>query len=177
MTTATFAFLSGIVYLGLGLLGMLPSLVLPPLPNAPELALNALYGDLFGVLPVNTPLCVLHALLGLSGIVAWSGARHGAAYARMLAAVTGVLALAGMVPALQTLVGLMPLQDTNVWLHGVTALAAAYFGFRQTTVLGHAERRRLGMDRRQEAHPVAIERRHGHYDRRHGDYGNTLAPG
>ena len=174
MTTATFAFLSGIVYLGLGLLGMLPSLVLQP---PPDLAAHALYGELFGAFPVSTPLCVLHALLGLSGIVAWSAGRREAGYARALAAVSGILALMGMLPGLQTFFGLMPLQGTNIWLHGTTALAAAYFGFRQTTILGHAERRRLAADRRQAARPVVVERREGHYDRRHGGYGGTLAAG
>jgi hypothetical protein len=177
VTTASFAFLGGLIYLGLGLLGMLPSLLLQPAPGAPELFATTLYGYLFGALPVNAVLSALHAAIGMWGIVAWSGAMSALSYARMLALIMGVLTLMGLLSAFHTAFGLMPLHGVEAWLHGITGLAAAYFGFRSTTHQGHAERRRNQNDRRQDAHPVGAERRHGLYDRRHGAYGGTLAAG
>jgi hypothetical protein len=37
--------------------------------------------------------------------------------------------LMGLVPALHTAFGLMPVYGHDVWLHGLEALLAAYFGF------------------------------------------------
>jgi hypothetical protein len=61
-------------------------------------------------------------------------------------------------------IGVMPLQAHNIWLHAITALAAAYVGWREP--LAARERRRMAGDRRQRMMPVAQERRFGLADRR-----------
>jgi len=101
---------------------------------------------------------------------------------KQLAAVSAVFALMGLIPGLKTAFGLAPLYGHDVWLHALTAIAAAYFGFRTaarsvaaTLRETPAERRHSGASRRKAARPVAYERRKGAFDRR--NYGGTLAAG
>jgi hypothetical protein len=71
----------------------------------------------------------VHVLFGLMGIFmsrAWDTARL---YARIVAVAYALLAVMGLVPALDTVFGLIPIHGHDVWLHAVIALAAAYFGF------------------------------------------------
>jgi hypothetical protein len=85
-------------------------------------------------------------------------------YARALAWFFGVLAVMGMLPLLNTTFGVMPLHAHDIWLHALTALAAAYVGWREPAA--QRERRRTVGDRRQRMVPVAQERRFGLVDRR-----------
>ena len=65
------------------------------------------------------------------------------------------------------LLGLFPvnlLHSHDIWLHAVTALVAAYVGWRESA--DTRERRHAGVDRRQRMVPVAYERRFGLADRR-----------
>ena len=54
-------------------------------------------------------------------------------YARALAVFYGLLAVLGLIPAMNTLFGLVPIHGHDVWLHAGTALVAAYFGWRGQT--------------------------------------------
>jgi hypothetical protein len=69
-----------------------------------------------------------------------------------------------MLPVLNTAFGFIPLHSHDIWLHAVTALVAAYVGWREPAET--RERRRAGVDRRQHMVPVAFERRFGLADRR-----------
>src|SRR4051812_22689826 len=53
MKTSTFAFLVGVVFLGAGLLGLVPAMLAPPPPDAPPTTFTMLYGYLLGFFPVN----------------------------------------------------------------------------------------------------------------------------
>ena len=150
--------------------------------DAPAPVVTMYYGYLFGVFAVNAVLNGVHFLLGFWGLVAWSGALSAVNYARSLAVVSAVLALMGVIPGLKTAFGLAPLYGYEAWLHALTAIAAAYFGFRTaarsvaaTLQEAHPERRHSGASRRKAARPVAYERRKGAFDRR--NYGGTLAAG
>jgi hypothetical protein len=46
-----------------------------------------------------------------------------------VAVIYALLTVMGLVPALYTTFGLIPLYGNDVWLHAVLALVAAYFGW------------------------------------------------
>jgi len=69
--------------------------------------------------------------------------------------------------------GIMPVYGHDVWLHGLTAAAAAYFGWREP--ISAKDRRNILGDRRQRMLPISRERRFGLADRREG-FG-SMAPG
>jgi hypothetical protein len=152
-------------------LGLVPAALTPPPPDAPPVQIGVLYGYLLGVFPVNVAHSAVHFAIGAWGLLAWRADHLGRGmgspktYARVLAIVYGVLAVLGLVPALNTLFGLVPIHGHDVWLHAGTALLAAYFGWRKEVWV---ERRSSGpgSDRREEAKLVAHDRRAGHADRR-----------
>lgn len=86
------------------------------------------YPRLLGLFPVNPVHNVLHLAIGAWGLVAARAHRPARRYAATLAVIYGILAVMGLIPGLSTLFGLAPLFGHDVWLHGLTALLAAYFG-------------------------------------------------
>lgn len=129
MKTRYFALVVGIVYLFLGILGFIPSLLALPV-SAPTLAVSAGYGYLFGLFPVNLLHNLAHLAIGIWGIIAYRrGLNAARLYARSLAILFGVLAVLGLIPIVKTVFGLMPLFGHDVWLHALSAIIAAYFGY------------------------------------------------
>lgn len=128
MQTRYFALVFGIIYLVVGLAGFIPGL-LTRSPDLPPLAVDALYGRLLGLFPVNVLHSLVHLGLGAWGVAAWRTYGGARGYARGLAIIYGVLTLIGIIPATNTLFGLVPLFSHDIWLHAGTALIAAYFGW------------------------------------------------
>jgi hypothetical protein len=164
MKARTFALVFGIAYFAAGLLGLIPAALVPPPADAPPTHFALMYGYLLGLFPVNIVHTALNLAIGAWGLAAWSGRTSPARYARALAVICGVLAVMGMLPVLNTAFGFIPLHSHDIWLHAVTALIAAYVGWREP--IAARERRRDGIDRRQRRVAVPHERRFGLADRR-----------
>jgi hypothetical protein len=131
MTSRTFAQLTGIIFVAIGVLGFVPSLKSSPAPVLPDLVLESGYGLLLGLFPVNWLHNLVHLGIGVGG---WGASRSSGAarkFARGMAVLYGGLAVMGLIPGLNTIFGLVPLFGHDVWLHAGTAAIAAYFGFGQ----------------------------------------------
>jgi hypothetical protein len=166
MSTATFALLFGVAFVGAGLLGMIPAALLPPPADAPPTTFALLYGYLLGLFPVNILHSAVHLAIGAWGLAAWRGMANPLVYARSLAIFYGALALMGLIPGMNTLFGMLPIHGHDVWLHAGSAAIAAYFGWRETAAM----ERRMANERRQRMLPVGRERRFGLADRRQVAY-------
>jgi len=144
MTTPRFALVLGIVYAIVGVAGFLPAALTTPPPGAPPVQVDAGYGYLFGLFPVNILHTLVHLAVGLWGIVASRRVGASRTFAASVAVIFGVLTVMGLIPGLNTTFGLIPLFGHDIWLHALTALAAAYFGFGRPAAVGVArdERRR-----------------------------------
>ena len=127
MSTRTFAMLFGIVFLLVGVAGFIPNLVQPLHPEHPPVEMNP--GQLLGLFPINTLHNAVHILFGLWGLLASRSLGGSVTYARGVAIISAVLTVAGLVPNLQTMYGMVPLFGNDVWLHAVLAVVAAYFGW------------------------------------------------
>lgn len=128
MGTRYFALIGGIVYALVGLLGFIPGT--HPLPmDAPQLAVDAGYGFLLGLFPINILHNIVHLAIGVWGILSYRSYAGSRAFARGLAILYALLAIMGLIPGLNTTLGLIPIFGHDVWLHALTAIAAAYFGF------------------------------------------------
>ena len=174
MKTPAFALVLGIAYLLFGLMGLIPLFLVPPPMDAPPLNFTLLYGYLFGLFPVNQLDSMFHIVMGAWGISAWSGRSNAIRFCRDAAILFGALAVLGMFPGLSTLFGIVPIHGHDVWLNGLTAAVAAYFGWRQP--ISAKDRRHILGDRRLRMAPIARERRLGLADRREG-FGGSMAPG
>ena len=85
MKAATFALIAGIVYLAIGILGLVPAMLVPPPIDAPTTSFALLYGYLFGVFPVNVLHSAVHIATGFWGLCAWRRRCSAVAYAREVA--------------------------------------------------------------------------------------------
>ena len=124
-----FALIFGVVYALVGLLGFIPGLSQAPPSGAPALQVDSAYGYLLGIFPVNLPHNLVHLLVGVLGIVSARALGSARTYSRAVAIVFGVLTVMGLIPDLNTTLGLIPLFGADVALHTATTLAAAYFGW------------------------------------------------
>src|SRR5437667_12018601 len=125
-----FALILGIVFIVVGILGFVPALVQRPPAGAPELTVHANHGYLLGVFPVNLLHNLVHILFGIWGIAAYAGGfGPSRVYARGVAILYALLAIMGLIPALYTTFGLIPIHGNDVWLHALIAAVAAIFGW------------------------------------------------
>ena len=128
MSTRTFALIYGIVFLVAGIAGFIPGLVQRVTPPG-ELTVGTGFGHLFGLFPVNVLHNLVHVVFGIWGLGAYRSTGAAVIYARSVAIVYAVLTVAGFIPTLHVLFGLVPLYGHDIWLHAVLALIAAYFGW------------------------------------------------
>ena len=131
----TFTLIMGIVFLAVGLLGFVPALVSDP-PPGHDLMVEHSHGLLLGLFPVNVLHNLVHILFGVWGIAAKRSDAASRGYLRTVAIAYAVLAVAGFIPGLDTMFGLVPLHGDDIWLHALLAVAAGYFGFVHRTAPG-----------------------------------------
>jgi len=129
MSTRSFALVFGIVFLLAGVSGFIPGLLHPVPANAPPLAVPMGYGLVLGLLPVNVLHNLVHVLFGILGLCAYGGLFAPRVYAQIVAVAYGLLVVLGLIPATNTVFGLVPIYGNDVWLHLVLGVVAAYFGF------------------------------------------------
>lgn len=152
------------MYFAAGLLGLVPQALMLSPASAPPVHITLYHGRLLGLFPVNVLHSAIHVAVGVWGIAAGRSLTSPKGYARSMAVFFGTLAALGAIPGLNTLFGTVPLHGNDVWLHGATALAAAYFGWHRKASI---ERRVAGAsDRRESSILVDADRRSGHGDRR-----------
>ena len=138
MSTRTFALIFGIAFLAIGISGFIPGLSTPPHSGHPELAVDAFYGQALGLFPVNILHNIVHILFGVWGLLAYKSLSASKGYAKSVAIAYAVLTVAGFVPGLNTMFGLVPLFGNDIWLHALLAAVAAYFGWMHRDVAtGH----------------------------------------
>jgi hypothetical protein len=124
-----FALLIGISFLLAGVGGFFPFVNTTAPLDAPELVVPMNYGFLLGLFPINILHNTFHLTLSLAGFLAYRNSNAAILFSRFLAIVLGALTIMGLIPALQTLGGFMPVFGHAIWLHGLEALIAAYLGF------------------------------------------------
>lgn len=129
MTTRTFALLFGIAFLILGISGFIPALSSEPHPGHPPLAVDLYYSQALGLFPANILHNIVRILFGIWGLLSYKSLGASKGYAKGVAISYGVLTIAGFIPNLDTMFGLVPLFGNDIWLHALLAIIAAYFGW------------------------------------------------
>jgi hypothetical protein len=129
MSTRTFALVWGILFLVAGASGFIPGLSTPPHPSHPPLIVDSFYGQAMGLFPVNILHNFVHLAFGVWGLLAYKSLSASRTYAKAVAIIYAVLVVAGFIPGLNTMFGLVPLFGNDILLHIGLALPAAYFGW------------------------------------------------
>ena len=122
-----FALIFGIVYMLVGVLGFVPGLVQHH--EMPDLTVKPFSGKMLGLFPINVLHNIVHMAIGAWGILASRSVGASRLFGKGLAIFYGLLVILGLIPATNTLFGLVPIYGHDVWLHALSALIAAYFGF------------------------------------------------
>lgn len=159
MRTRYFSLIIGILFLAIGILGFVPGLVTAPPAGVPDIAVDAGYGYLFGLFPVNVLHNIVHLVVGVLGIYCYRNALQARAFSKGLAWFYGILAVMGLFPVLNTTFKLIPLFGNDIWLHALTAAVAAYFGYaRATDPLLEAQRGATGTTTTASTRPMSSPR-------------------
>jgi Domain of unknown function (DUF4383) len=126
-----FALITGIIFFLVGVMGFVPGFVQEPMATSdmPGLGFTIGAGYLLGLFPINVLHNIVHLLVGILGIVASVSLGSTRLYSGGLAIFYGLLAVMGLIPATQSTLGFIPIFGNDVWLHGITAAVATYFGF------------------------------------------------
>lgn len=140
MTTMKFARWIGYLYLLVGAVGFIPAFLTPGAEDRPGLTVQTGYGYLFGLFAVNVLHNLVHIGVGIWGIVSSRSTLDAVRFARGLAVFYGILTVMGLIPGLNTTLGLIPIFGHDVWLHALTTAAAAYFGYYWTDTAVAVER-------------------------------------
>ena len=117
MITRRFAQIMGAVFLIVGIMGFVPALLTKPdaaTHGDHALTVTTLDGYLLGLFHVNVLHSAVHVLFGIMGLVMggkWETARL---YARIVAVSYALLAVMGLIPALNTVFGLIPIHGHDV---------------------------------------------------------------
>jgi hypothetical protein len=72
---------------------------------------------------------LVHLGVGITGLSLSRSVSKARGFAKGLTWFYGTLTVFGAIPALSMAFGLVPLHGWDVWLHGVTAAVAAYYGY------------------------------------------------
>lgn len=141
MTSTGFARWTGYVYLLVGAVGFIPAFVTPAPDERAGLTVQTGFGYLFGLFAVNVLHNLVHIGVGIWGIASSRATVDAVRFARGLAVFYGTLTIMGMIPGLNTTLGLIPIFGHDVWLHALTTMIAAYFGYYWTDAAVEVDRR------------------------------------
>lgn len=125
-----FALISGIFFLLLGIMGLIPGLVdYGEATSQVSDAYTMGYGYIAGVIPTNGIHAFIRIVVGLSGVAASLALDSARVYSRLVAVSYGLFAVLGLIPYTNTLFGTVPIFGSDVLLHGLSAAIAFYYGF------------------------------------------------
>ena len=121
MSSRLFAQIFGAIYLIVGILGFIPGIAQS----------SAAYGAggavLAGLFPVNYLHDVVHLILGIWGLASAGSMARAVSFCRAFAVVLILLGIYGFFSAPTE--SLVPLGSPDTWLHLVSGVIAAYFGW------------------------------------------------
>jgi hypothetical protein len=129
MSLKYFSLISGIILMVIGVAGFFPAMLANMPDSAPKLAITYGSGLLWGIFPVNIMSNLFHTFIGVWGASCFGSSYASRSYARSTAITMAILAVFGFIPVLNTVLGLMPVQGSNIGFHAVLAITAAWFGY------------------------------------------------
>jgi hypothetical protein len=92
----------------------------------------------------STSCTISYTLASVSGgLAAYTNISRARGFARGLAVFYGFLTIIGLIPGLNILFGLAPLFGHDIWLHALTAIVAAYYGWKTPVEMPPSTRQRL----------------------------------
>jgi len=127
--TRYFTLIVGLAFVAAGIAGFIPFFTPPAPHHAPALILDANYGLLLGLFPVNILHNIFHFSVGVAGVLAFRNYTTARLFSRFLGITLSILTIMGFFPVLNVGFGIWPLYGHDIWLHGLEAVIGVYLGF------------------------------------------------
>lgn len=130
MDPKRFAFISGLIFLLMGVSSLIFPGAIDPLPT---LKVETSYGLFLGLFPMNIFNKIALIIFGISGLKAasdkFASLPLSIFYSRAVLFVMGTAAILGLIPQTNTFFGYWPLFGNEVYTHGFFAILGGYFGY------------------------------------------------
>lgn len=127
-----FALIGGGLMLAMGLCALVPAWQ-GSVATLPALNYEVSYGLFLGLFPMNLVNKLALIVFGVLGLYAANAKFRdlpaSIGWSRLVFFVMGAAAILGMIPQTNTFFGYWPLFGAEAWVHGVFAIAGAYFGY------------------------------------------------
>ncbi|MBY0414583.1 MAG: DUF4383 domain-containing protein [Bdellovibrionales bacterium] len=131
MHIKNFSLLAGLFMLMMGIISFFPPLNVTE--GIPALNVNLSYGMFLDMFPMNIFNKVALIAFGIAGVMAYMRTYHSLYYSILFSKtvfwVMGLLAILGLFPETNTLIGNWPLFGFEIIAHGSFALLGGYYGF------------------------------------------------
>ncbi len=141
MDPKRFAFISGLIFLLMGVSSLIFPGAIDPLPT---LKIETSYGLFLGIFPMNIFNKIALILFGIAGLRAasdkFASFPLSIFFSRAIFFVMGIAAILGLIPQTNTFFGYWPLFGNEVFAHGLFAILGAYFGYALKTKLHNQEK-------------------------------------
>jgi hypothetical protein len=124
-----YAFLVGVAFTIAGIGGFIGGITQPIPADAPHLMVEANYGLLLGLFPINVLHNLFHLAIGVGGLLTFRNTAHARRFLQIFGSVLILLTIMGFVPQLNTTFGLVPIFGHDIWLHGLEGIIALYLVF------------------------------------------------
>ena len=124
-----YTLLVGIAFTIAGIGGFIAGFTQPIPADAPRLMVEANYGLLLGLFPVNVLHNLFHLAIGIGGLLTFRNTIHARQFLKVFGTSLIILTIMGLIPQLNTTFGLVPLFGHDIWLHGIEGVIALYLVF------------------------------------------------
>lgn len=128
MDPRPFAYIVSVILLVFGICGFVPPLT-PAETDPLRVAAGVGGPQLFGIFPSSPVLAVIHAALGLWGLIAGAKLGRAVLFARFAGFIFLALTAMGTIPGADTMFGAAPLYGNNLLLHGPLTILSFLFGW------------------------------------------------
>ena len=124
-----YSLLAGIAFTIAGIGGFIGGITQPMAADAPHLMVEANYGLLLGLFPVNILHNIFHLAIGIGGLLTFRNTAQARRFLQVFGVALIILTIMGLIPQLNTTFGLVPLFGHDIWLHGLEGIIALYLVF------------------------------------------------
>jgi hypothetical protein len=124
-----YTLLVGVAFTIAGVGGFIPIITQPIPADAPRLMVEANYGLLLGLFPINVLHNLFHLAIGIGGLLTFRNIVYARHFLQVFGTALIILMVMGLIPQLNTIFGLVPLFGHDIWLHGLEGIIALYLVF------------------------------------------------
>ena len=124
-----YTLLVGIAFTIAGIGGFISGVTQPMPADAPHLMVEANYGLLLGLFPINVLHNLFHLAIGVGGLLTFRNDAYARRFLQVFGSALILLTVMGLIPQLNTTFGLVPIFGHDIWLHGLEGVIAVYLVF------------------------------------------------